>query len=66
MAKLAVELNGKMNRVLDQLSEAQRVPKTEVIRRAIALLKYAEDERRKGNKLAIADKDGRVIREIVA
>lgn len=66
MPKLTVEFNDKMNSILDDLSQAEGIPKTQVIRRAIALLKYAEDERRKGHKLTIADENDRVIKEIVA
>jgi hypothetical protein len=65
MPKLTVEFNDKMNQVLDELAKSEDLPKTHVIRRAIALLKYAEDERAKGNKLVITSPDDRILKEIV-
>ena len=65
MAKYTVELNDRLNAVLDELSADQHRPKTHVIRRAIAVLKYLDDEQRKGNKVFIVGPHGEAQREIV-
>lgn len=65
MAKYTVELNAELNRVLDELSKNQDAPKTQLIRKAISVLKYLDDERRKGNRIVITNQDGQPDREIV-
>jgi predicted DNA-binding protein len=60
-----VELNEKLVEVLEQLSKAEGLPKAYVIRRALALLKYIEDERAKQLKLTLADQNNNVVKEIV-
>jgi predicted transcriptional regulator len=66
MPKLTVQFEGRLEADLDQLAREQGVPKTQIIRRSIALLKYVEDERKKGHRLAITDADDQVIKEIVS
>jgi hypothetical protein len=65
MPKYTVELNERLNEILEDLSTEQNTPKTQVIRRAISVLKYLDDEHRKGNKVLIADPTGKAQREIV-
>ena len=65
MAKLTIEFNDKMTEILEEMSRKERLPKTHVIRRAIALFKFVEGEREKGHKLAITDQNDRVLKEIV-
>ncbi len=62
--KLIVEFSEELDKVIGALAAQQGVPKTQVIRRAVSLLKYVDDQRREGHKLAIADKDGRLMQEI--
>jgi predicted transcriptional regulator len=65
VAKYTVELNDQLNQVLDQLAKDQKTPKTQLIRRAISVLKYLDDERQKGNRIVITSPEGKVDREIV-
>ena len=66
MSKLTVQLSGELDSVLDDLAKSQGVPKTQVIRRSIALMKYLEDETSKNpdRKLAITE-NGNILTEIV-
>jgi predicted transcriptional regulator len=64
--KLTVQLNEKLSSVLEQISEEEEIPQTQVLRQAIALYKFVEDEKRAGNKLAIANADNEIIKEIIA
>lgn len=66
MSKLTVTFSGKIDDDLDHLAHEQGIPKTQVIRRAIALMKYLEDEREQGRKVAITDEDMTVLKEIVS
>ncbi len=66
MPKLTLQFNDKLDAILSELAVKEGLPKTQVVRRAIALLRFVETEKEKGNKLAIADKDDRVLKEIVS
>ncbi len=66
MPKLTIEFNDRMNDVLEQLATKDDTSKVDIIRRALALYKYV-DEEVGGNdrrKLAIAE-DEKVLKEIV-
>ncbi len=64
--KLTVEFNDRINEMLEQLAAKDDTSKVDVIRRALALLKYVEDEvgDNEKRKLAIAE-DDHVVKEIV-
>ncbi len=66
MSKLTVQLSGDLDSVLGDLAKSQGIPKTQVIRRSIALMKYLEDETgdNPARKLAITE-NGKVLTEIV-
>lgn len=66
MSKLTVQFTGRIGDDLGALAEEQGIPKTQVIRRAIALMKFIEDERAKGYKVSITDADDHVIKDIVS
>lgn len=66
MPKLTVEFNERINQMLEELAAKDETTKVDVIRRALALYKYVEEEVGKGDhrRLAIAE-DEKVIKEIV-
>lgn len=53
MPKLTVELNERLNGYLEDLAKEQGIAKTQVLRRAIGLLRYMEQKRRLGKRLVI-------------
>jgi ribbon-helix-helix CopG family protein len=65
MKKTTLELTGDLDEMLEALSKSQGASKGEVIKRALALLKYLEEQQNEGNKVAITDKNDRVVQEIV-
>ena len=66
MARLTVQFPEETTRVLEELSEKEEVSKTEIIRRALSVYKYLENETRDGrHKVAIADENGKVVKEIL-
>jgi hypothetical protein len=67
MGRLTVQFPEKTSQILSELAEHDEISKTEVLRRALALYKHLGTEVRKetGRKIAIADKDDRIVKEIV-
>jgi hypothetical protein len=65
MAKFTVQLNDEMDEILSDLARQEGIPKTQVIRRSLALLKFLQEEERNGRKLAVTDNENNVVKEIV-
>ena len=65
MAKVTFELDDNLDTVLGDLAKKQGLKKAQMLRRSIALMKFLEDERDDGNRIAITDRKGQVLREIV-
>ena len=66
MPKLTVEFNDKMNQILEQLAEEKGTTKVDVLRRAVALYRYLDDEQKKGeDKQVSITKDGKAVKDIV-
>jgi flagellin-specific chaperone FliS len=67
MARLTIQFPERTSKILEELSEDNEVTKTEVLRRAVALYKYLNEEVRKGkgkNKVVIADEHDKILKEI--
>lgn len=58
MPKMTVELSDRLDGLVTDLADEQQVPKSLVVRRALALLSYVEVERSKGNRIVVASDDG--------
>ncbi|MDP2935030.1 MAG: hypothetical protein Q8O86_00910 [Dehalococcoidia bacterium] len=66
MAKLTVEFNDRMNQMLEDLAAKDKTTKVSVIRRALALYKFVEEEVKDKDKRRLAITEGeKVIKEIV-
>ena len=63
-SKYTLQVSPKMEKVLEELADAQGLSKAHVIRRALGLMKYLEDAREEGASVRIHGKDG-TEREIV-
>ena len=63
--RLNVNITEELNTRLDELAEQSGSTKSELLRKAIALIDLAVTERGQGNKLAITDAKQHVLREIV-
>ena len=68
MAKMSVEFNDQVTDMLEELARREGRTKVEILRRALGIYKYLDDEVRQdqehGRKVAITDKDHRVLTEI--
>lgn len=66
MARMTVQFSEPTSEILAELSAKDRVSKTEVLRRAISLYKYLENETSDGKrKIMIADENDKLLKEIV-
>lgn len=54
MSRMSVNLSPEMEKLVDETAISEGITKSEVIRRAFALLKVAETEKKKGRFLAVA------------
>lgn len=66
MARLTVQFPSKTDAILSELAAKEEITKTEVIRRALSLYKFLDREaKQKGLKIAIADQDDNIVKEIL-
>jgi predicted transcriptional regulator len=63
--RLTVDVSPELNETLDQLAENAHLTKSEILCRAIALIKVAAQAHEKGQKLALIDKDQQGMTEII-
>ena len=63
--RLTVDVSPELNETLDQLADNAHLTKSEILRRAIALMKVAAQAHEKGQKLALIDKDQQGMTEII-
>lgn len=63
--RLNINLPTPVLRELRALADSSHRTMTELVRDAFALAKIAYEEGQRGNKLAIADPSGRLVKELV-
>jgi len=54
MPKYTLQMNDKLEAILDELAEREGISKAQVIRRSLTLLKLAEDHKEEGFELQLA------------
>lgn len=65
IVRLNVNLNAATADALKKLSEEQGVSLTEVVRRAISLYSFIDDERRSGHRVQMTDPEKGEVRELI-
>lgn len=63
--KLSLEVSAELNKTLERLAEGIGGSKSEVLRKAIALMDVALEAKQRGQKFGIANKDQQLATEIV-
>jgi predicted DNA-binding protein len=63
--KMSLHLSPETNDTLEQLSEDNHMTKSELLRKALALIEVALKSKEKGNHLVIVDKNDKKISEII-
>lgn len=65
MPRMTVDLSDEVNAQLDRIATKNGITKVEAIRRALNLLNVVDEEKVKGNDLAIVDKLAKPIARLV-
>lgn len=65
MSKLTVQLTDEMDEVIDELAEVRSLPKTQVMRRAVLLMKYLDDAAKSGQDIVLRDRQSGQERQLV-
>jgi predicted transcriptional regulator len=64
MAKYTIQMNDKLEQLLEELAEKEGVSKAQVIRRSLTLLKLAEEQEEEGYELTFT-KEGQPERRVL-
>lgn len=63
--RLSLDLSPLANEVLEEVAANQHTTKSDVLRKAIGLVKLADDARRDNRKIGVMDTENNVFSEIV-
>lgn len=63
--KLTVELNERATARLEKLSKSKGVSKVDILRSALTLYEYVEEQAQAGNRLTITDSQGQPIERVL-
>lgn len=63
--RLSLDISPEMNDLLERLADATGGTKSDVLRRAIALMEVAVEAKRQGKKFGVAEKDQPLATEII-
>lgn len=65
LVRLNVNLNKETAEALKEIAQKENISLTEAVRRAIAILKFVEEEQGRGRKIQTMDRDGKDKRELI-
>jgi len=63
--RLSLDVSPEVNQALDKMATDASSTKSDILRKSIALMEVALEEKGKGNHLGIIGKDQRMIKEII-
>ncbi len=63
--RLSLDISPELNKLLEQLADWTGATKSEVLRKAIALMEVAVEAKRQGKKFGIAERDQQLSTEII-
>jgi predicted transcriptional regulator len=63
--RLSLEVSNELNQTLEEMAEQTCSSKSELLRKAIALMELAIRAKREGNRFGIATKDQQLATEVV-
>ena len=63
--RLSLDISPELNSLLEELAAKTGGTKSDVLRKAIALMEVAVDAKRRGLKLGLADRDQQLTTEII-
>jgi hypothetical protein len=62
--RLSLDVSQQLNRTLDDIASSLGITKAEALRRAITLMELAVEGKERGERVALADRDGKVVTKI--
>ena len=65
MQRFTLDLEPELDRVLTNLAASREMPKSEIIRRAVASYAYLSDARKAGKRIDLIDENNRTVQEVV-
>ncbi len=63
--RLSLDVSPALNHVLDEMAQKTHSSKSELLRKSIALMEVAIQEKEKGNHLGVVSKDQKIVKEII-
>jgi hypothetical protein len=63
--RVSLDMSPEANDLLESLASLHGTTKSQILRRAVALYHVASEASASGNRLAVVDKDKKVVSEIV-
>lgn len=63
--RLSLDLSPELNQTLERLAASNGGSKSEILRKAVALMEVAVEAKREGKKFGIAEKDQTLTTEII-
>lgn len=63
--RLSLDVSPELNNVLDEIAKRTHSSKSQVLRKSIALMEVAVQEKENGNHLGIVSSDQKILKEIV-
>lgn len=63
--RLSLDVSFELNETLDEMAEKLHSSKSDVLRKSIALVEVAIDEKAKGHHLGVFDQQQHMLKEIV-
>jgi predicted transcriptional regulator len=63
--RLTLDVSADLNRVLETLTEKTGGTKSELLRRAIALMEVAVEAKEQGQRIGLVDREDRLVTKIV-
>jgi len=66
MPKYTIDLGADYDKQLGEVAKRRGMTKADILRRALATYVIVDQETRDGNRLAIADKEGKVVKELIS
>lgn len=63
--RLSLDVSPELNETLDELAQKTGTTKSDILRKAIALMEVAVEAKEKHNRLGVFDEEQHLVREIV-
>lgn len=63
--RLTVDVSQDLNALIEDLAKSSHTSKSEILRRSIALMDFAQKAKREGRKVGSVDQDQKLATEIV-